>query len=68
MSVRYTMVDHKMVEDSDGFLTDYTWYYDEVEEKHLFIFGDMDLYTPEEDTPDYECDRYKEAKEWFDCY
>ena len=65
---RYTLVDHKMVEDYDGFLTDYTWYYDELEEKHLFIFGDRDLYSPEDDTPDWECETYKEAKEWFECY
>lgn len=65
---RYTLVDHKNIIDSDGFITDYTWYYDEVECVHLFIYGDSDLYTPEEDTPDFECDRYREAKEWFDCY
>ena len=64
----YTVVDHKMVEDYNGFTTDYTWYYDEVEEKHLFIFGDRELYNPEEDTPDFECDRWKEAYDWFVCY
>lgn len=67
-------VDSKVVEDSDGFMTDYVWYTDGF--KHVFIFGDSGIYRPEDGDFDWEIDivegkeaeAYKEAQEWFDSY
>lgn len=64
----------KSVEDSDGFLTDYVWYTDG--NKHVFIFGDSDIYRPEDGYFDWEVDivegkeaeAYKEAQDWFNSY
>lgn len=64
----------KTVEDSDGFLTDYVWYTDG--DRHVFIFGDSDIYRPEDGEFDWEIDIVKgreaesdkEAQEWFDSY
>lgn len=64
----------KAVEDSDGFLTDYVWYTDG--NKHVFVFGDSDIYRPEDGDFDWEVDivkgkeaeSYKEAQDWFDSY
>lgn len=67
---RYTYVKSKDVNDSDGFRTEYTMYYDEVEDRYVFVFGDSDLYNPNDDYEefDYECDTEQEANEWFDDY
>ena len=35
---------------------------------YVFVFGDSDLYTPEDGEFDYECDTEEEAYEWFDNY
>ena len=37
---------------------------------YVFVFGDTDLYDPNEDPVsfDYECDTEEEAYEWFDDY
>lgn len=60
-------VDSKPVKDWDDFWTDYTWYVDATGH-HVFIFGDKDIYGPE-DTPDHEVDGdYSEAEEWFLSY
>lgn len=64
----------KTVEDSDGFLTDYVWYTDG--DRHVFIFGDSDIYRPEDGYFDWEVDivegkeaeAYKEAQDWFNSY
>ena len=64
----------KTVEDSDGFLTDYVWYTNR--DKHVFIFGDSDIYRPEDGYFDWEVDivegkeaeAYKEAQDWFNSY
>lgn len=64
----------KIVEDSDGFMTDYVWYTNG--DKHVFVFGDSDIYRPEDGDYDWEIDvvdgaeaeAYKEAQEWFDSY
>ena len=58
--------DSKEVLDFDGMWTEYTWYI--KDDKHIFIFGDRDVYTPYDSEPDHECDSYEEAKEWFDNY
>ena len=60
-------VDSKPVKDWDDFWTDYTWYVDATDH-HVFIFGDKDIYGPD-DTPDHEVDgNYAEAEEWFLTY
>lgn len=63
-------VDSKQVVDSDGFMTDYTWYTNGDE--HICIFGDKDIYRPGEVTPDVD-GFYGEAgasamAEWFRNY
>ena len=67
---RYTYVKSKEVYDSDGWRTEYTMYYDEVEDRYVFVFGDSDLYDPNDgyEEFDWECDTEQEANEWFDNY
>lgn len=62
----WKVVKTKSVMDSDGFMTDYTWYTDG--EKHIFMFGDIDVYEPDEDYADWETECEQEATEWFDSY
>lgn len=66
----WTEMDSKSVRDSDGFLTDYTWYWrnNNGEDQHVFVFGDSDLYRPEDGYFDWECDSLEEAQDWFDSY
>lgn len=64
---RYVYKDHKSVLDN-GFITDYTMYYDTLEDKYVFVFGDRDLYSPYDENFDWECDTEEEAYEWFDSY
>ena len=63
---RWKEVKSKSVPDSDGFSTDYTMYTDG--EKFVFIFGDRDLYNPDNTDFDWEVDTKGEADEWFDNY
>lgn len=65
---RYYRIDIKHVKDSDGFLTDYTWWYDAATDYHIFIFGDSEMYTPEDSSPDWETDSEETAQEWWDNY
>ena len=70
-SFDWEYVDSKEVEDSDGFMTEYTWYkrlLPSSEEQHIFIFGDSDIYGPDDSYADAEFDSYDLAKEWFDNY
>ena len=63
----YKFRSSKSVPDSDGFNTDYTWY--EAEDgTHVFVFGDNDVYKPEDGYFDHTCDSEAEAQEWFDSY
>lgn len=62
----WTEVDSKYIEDSDGFTTEYTMYVNE-DGVYRFVFGDKDLYKPEEDW-DWEEENEEAAKEWFDNY
>ena len=64
----WEVMDHKSVKDSDGFITDYTWYKNSNTGEHVFVFGDSDLYGPEDGWYDWECDSDEEAEEWFDNY
>ena len=68
--IRYVFKDVKSVRDSDGFMTEYTMYYDSDFNKYVFVFGDTDLYDPNDgyEEFDYECDTEKEAREWFEDY
>lgn len=64
---RYERVDTKQVVDYDGFVTDYTMWHDLSDDTYFFIFGDRDIYGPE-DERDYETDSYDAAREWFALY
>lgn len=64
----YYRMDIKHVKDSDGFLTDYTWWYNPETEKHVFVFGDRDMYGPDDSDIDWEADSEETAKEWWDSY
>ena len=64
----YEYIKSKSVYDSDGFLTDYTMYYDYDTDRFIFIFGDNDVYTPYNTYPDYDCETESEANYWFDNY
>lgn len=67
---QYTYIKSKDVNDADGWRTEYTMYYDEVEDRYVFVFGDSDIYNPNDgyEEFDYECDTEREANEWFDNY
>jgi hypothetical protein len=52
----------------DGFLTDYTMYQNMNTGEYVFVFGDKDIYRPEDGNFDWECETEEEAKEWFDNY
>lgn len=41
---------------------------DEWIDRYVFIFGDRDMYEPEDGGFDWECESEKEAYEWFDNY
>lgn len=58
----------KLVPDSDGFLTDYTMYRNNDGTKYIFMFGDKDVYGPDPDYADYECETNEEATEWYNNY
>lgn len=67
-AAEYEYMGSKTVLDSDGFTTDYTWYYDKTNDRHVFVFGDSDIYRPEQGDFDFECETEEEAQEWFDSY
>lgn len=58
----------KKVEDSDGFETDYTLYYNSFDSMYSCIFGDNEVYNPDNTEPDWEGESREEADEWFDTY
>lgn len=59
-------VSSKRVKDSDGFMTDYTWYTNG--DVHIFMFGDKEIYSPDEDYADWSAETEEEAQNWFDSY
>lgn len=65
---QYEKVRSKMVPDSDGFMTDYTMYYDTVNDRYVFVFGDNEVYKPEDEDFDWECETEEQANDWFDSY
>lgn len=64
----YTEIASKRVADSDGFMTDYTMYMNINTGEYVFVFGDKDIYSPEDGYFDWECETKEEADEWFDTY
>ena len=65
---RYERIKSKSVPDFNGFYTDYTMYYDNEEDKFVFIFGDNDIYDPYNSEPDWECETEEEAEDWYNDY
>lgn len=63
---RYEEVKSKRVMDSNGFQTDYTLYKDTHTGEYVTVFGDKDLYGPEDDWHDAEFETLEEALEWFE--
>lgn len=61
-------VDSKSVQDSDGFYTDYTMYFNPETGEYVFVFGDKDLYRPEDGNWDWAVENEDEAWEWFNDY
>ena len=64
----YTEIASKQVTDSDGFMTDYTMYMNINTGEYVFVFGDKDVYSPEDGYFDWECETKEEAEEWFNSY
>lgn len=67
-SEQYEFVSRKDVQDSDGLWTEYTLYYDVLNDRYVTVFGDSDLYRPEDEDFDMEFESEAEALEWFDDY
>lgn len=63
----FTYIDSKEVTDSNGFITEYTWYKSE-DGNNVFVFGDPDMYRPEDGNFDYETENDELAQEWFSSY
>lgn len=63
---QWELVNQKTVMDSDGFMTDYSWYTNG--EKNIFMFGDSDIYEPDEDYADWVTESQEEALDWFNSY
>lgn len=66
--LKWICLDIKHVRDSDGMLTDYALYTTEDEDKYICMFGDTDVYPPDEMYADAEFDTEDEALEWFEDY
>lgn len=64
----WAYVDSKQVQDSDGFWTDYTLYHNIETDEYATVFGDADMYKPEDGYFDAEFDNRDEAIEWFESY
>lgn len=64
----FTEVDSKRVQDSNGFMTDYTMYKNNEDGTYVFVFGDKDMYTPDDGDFDWEAETEEQAREWFDNY
>ena len=58
----------KQVRDANDFLTDYTMYRSTETGEYVFVFGDKDLYRPEDGDFDRSCETETEAREWFESY
>ena len=65
--IKWTFIKSKEVEDSDGFLTDYTWY-EGSDGTQAMVFGDNDIYKPEDGYFDITFTDKKQAEDWFNSY
>ena len=65
---KWICIDIKHVRDSDGTLTDYALYTNKDEDKYICMFGDADIYAPDDMYADAEFDTEDEALEWFENY
>ena len=65
--IRWIFIKSKEVEDSDGFLTDYTWY-EGSDGTQAMVFGDNDIYKPEDGYFDITFTDRKQAEDWFNSY
>lgn len=71
---QWEQIAYKQVPDLNGFYTDYTMYEnllfgtDDDYPQFVCVFGDRDLYTPDDGDFDFETDFEDEAWEWFDSY
>lgn len=61
-------IEYKSVRDSDGFITDYTLYYDRDERNYFCVFGDSDLYGPNDEHDMDFGDSLEAAMIWFNGY
>lgn len=66
--VEYEYIRSKSVQDSDGFMTDYTMYRQKGTDKYVFVYGDNDVYSADDGNFDYECEGETHANEWFNSY
>lgn len=64
----YKLVARKTVYDVDGFTTDYSWYKNMKSGENVFVFGDSDIYRPEDGDYDWTEENDEAAEEWFDNY
>ena len=64
----WELIDRKTVHDWDGFTTDYTLWKKNGEDYWVCVFGDSDIYGPEDGDFDAEFDNEREALEWFRYY
>ena len=58
----------KDVVDYDGFITNYSMYRRLSDGMYVCVFGDRDLYSPEDGEFDYATENEQEAWDWFDSY
>lgn len=71
MERNYVRIASKDIFDEDGFLTEYTWYAvveGEDVVNYVFVYGDSEIYYPEDGWYDHECENYNVARNWFDKY
>ena len=64
----WELLDRKSVPDSDVFYTDYCLYYNLIDGFYVTVFGDSDLYRPEDGYYDMEFENEHDAWEWFENY
>ena len=62
---RYEFIRSKDVRDFDGFMTSYAMFYDDFEDRYVFVFDEDDLLY---ENFDWECESQEEANEWMDDY
>jgi len=64
----YEEIASKEVLDFDGMYTDYTLYKNTDTDEYVCVFGDKDIYLPEDGDFDMTCETEEEAWEWFNSY